>query len=134
MFDTFVVPASTWRPPTALPVPQPNAQTQAIPHRRHWTDAANDGDWEEAVLGLLRERHDAVPYWRVVNTVVLEHCPSTREQVRRATRQALQAVKALTRDRRILRYRRGFLVALDLVAGVVPHPAEDANLRSDRGR
>jgi hypothetical protein len=121
VFDTFIAPIATWQAPRSTPAPQPATAIKSTRPNRDWEDAAGDGDWQTAVLGYLRERRrEAVPYWTVINAVVLASVPSDRWEVRFATTRALQAVKALIRDRRVLRYRRRFLAVLDVGAEVVP--------------
>ena len=53
-------------------------------------------------------------FWHVINSVAAEAMPECRWQVREYTRQALEALMALIRERRVLRYRRKWVAALDL--------------------
>jgi hypothetical protein len=122
MVSEFVTPAAGWRPQGLSTDHAPQAPDSCKrPGRRQWTEDAGDGDWAAAVLGYLRERRrDAVNYWRVVNEVVLASTPLDRRQVRCNTRQVLTAVQALLKARRVLRYRRRFLVILDTGDDVIP--------------
>jgi hypothetical protein len=122
MFNAFVTPAPGWRPPRSTPAPQPPpVGEKARPRQRDWEDAAFEEDWTWAVLRFLRQRRrEAVPYWDVVNAVAHASIQPARWEVRFATKQVLQAVKALVRDRRVLRYRRRYLAILDLGAEIVP--------------
>jgi hypothetical protein len=73
------------------------------------------------VLGFLRQRRrEAVPYWQVVNAVVQASYQATRWEVRVATTQVLRAVKVLTREHGILRYRRCFLAVLNTGEETIP--------------
>ena len=114
VFDTFIAPIATWQAPRSTPAPKPAPAVKSTSTNRDWEDAAGDNDWQAAVLGYLRNRRrEAVAYWGVINAVVLASAPPDRWEVRFVTRQVLTAVKALIKDRRVMRYRRSFLLVLD---------------------
>jgi hypothetical protein len=121
MFNAFVTPAAGWRPPTRLSAARPPIAVKNTKLKLDWEDAAAEGDWQGAVVSYLRERRrQAVPYWSVINAIVLASAPPDRRELRLTTRQLLAVVKALIRDRRIMRFRRRFLVILDTGDEVIP--------------
>jgi hypothetical protein len=58
--------------------------------------------------------------WVVVNAVAAEAQPGCRWQMRDYTRQALMALMELIRGRRVLRFGRTWVAALDLPQPIVP--------------
>jgi hypothetical protein len=102
---------ATWQP---LPALRPATAAKSARPNRDWEDAAGDAHWQEAVILYLRDRRrEAVPYWTVINAVVLASVPPDRWELRYNTRQVLTAVKTLIKERRVMRFRRNFLVTLD---------------------
>ena len=121
MLNTFVVPLAAWQPPRRLPAPQPATAVKSARPNRDWEDAAGDGDWQEAVILYLRERRrEGVPYWTVINAIALASAAPDRWELRYNTRQVLTAVKALIKDKRVMRYRRSYLAILDTGDEIIP--------------
>ena len=111
----IIPPPSTWRP-YVPPVPKPARLSNRRPEpEQDWADLAADEDWPGAILGYLRQnwrgRH---LLWHVINCVVAESRPEARWLVRRASKEALAAMMELIRQKRVLRYRRRWVAALEL--------------------
>ena len=122
MFDTFITPAAGWQPPSIQIAVKPMpSRVLSKPLARHWADDAAEEAWEPAIVGYLREhRRETVPYWRLVNILVAESMQASRWEVRYATRQVLAAIQLLLKSRRILRFRRKYLVILDTGDAAIP--------------
>lgn len=60
------------------------------------------------------------PLWSVVNAVVAEAMPESRWQVRDYTKEVLQTLTELIRQRRVLRYKRKWIAGLELAQEIVP--------------
>jgi hypothetical protein len=65
-------------------------------------------------LGYLREDwRGAQPTWRVINAVVAESLPPYRRDVRQSAKEVLHVIGELSRRRRLMRYRRKVVAALE---------------------
>jgi hypothetical protein len=122
MFNAFVTPVAGWRQPcTSSSVTPRPPLTLPKPESRDWRDYAGKEAWESAIIGYMREhRREPVPYWLLVNLLVGESAQASRWEVRCATCQVLAAIQALLKSKRVLRYRRQFLVILDTGDEVIP--------------
>jgi hypothetical protein len=115
MFNTFVTPSACWQGPRSLTVPTlclgPDP-SKAKP--RHWSEFAGEDDWQNALVEYLREhRRTAVKYWTCINQIVGASVQGSRTGVRSATRQVLTALQALLKSKRVMRYKRKYLIVLD---------------------
>jgi len=122
MISVIVTPQMAGDRRAALPpLSRPRLAEQPSRTNGIGRNAALAEEWEEAVVGFLRQRRrEAVPYWEVVNAVAIASRQLDRWEHRFATKGILHAVKALLHGRRILRYRRRYLSILDLGWEVVP--------------
>jgi len=117
---TFLVqPAATWQPPnrTAL-----KACVERPPQKRaSWEDLAAEERWEEAIIEFLKANwRGKVLLWHVINRVVAESQPECRWQVREMTTAALRAMTGLIRQKRVMRFHRRWVAALELPFETVP--------------
>ncbi len=78
-----------------------------------WEDHAQQRDWEQAILSLLKEQEDRlVGLWQAINMISAESIPDTRAEYREATREVLQTVMDLVRRRQVRRYKREWIAIL----------------------
>lgn len=113
MLDIFVAPPSSWRPPAREP--KPSVKTINVqPQSPDWRDHAAAENWEDAILGYLREDwRTNHRLWKVINTIVAESQQQSRFDVRAATFECLQELMRLRRERKVFRYRREWIAILD---------------------
>jgi len=115
----FVQPVATWRPPSNPPAKAPLQR----PGRRPtcWEDLAAEERWEEAIIEFLKANwRGKVLLWHVINRVVAESQPECRWQVREMTTAALRAMTGLIRQKRVMRFHRRWVAALELPFETVP--------------
>ena len=101
------------------PCAQKNVQSAAIPKAQSvepyppdgdWHDEARQGNWDLALVGLLREQpRGLVPMFKIVNEVVAESIPGTRSDVRSATTAVLSALTRLRRQGWVIRSNRKWI-------------------------
>jgi len=109
----FVQPPATWRPPSGPPakagVPRPALK------RACWEDLAAEERWEDAIVEFLRVNwRGKILLWHVINRIVAESRPECRWQVRSLTKQVLRAMNGLIRQKRVMRFQRRWVAALEL--------------------
>jgi hypothetical protein len=126
---------ATWKA-YVHPIPKPSSKPRPWqePELR-WADLAAEGNWSEAVVAYLkvnwRGRHCL---WAVVNTLVAETRSATRSLAREAIKEALHSMMQLIRDRRVMRYKRRWVAALELPAELQPSGSEISCAIPERSR
>jgi hypothetical protein len=115
----LVQPATTWSPPAH----KSTATSLAVrpPQQTSWEEHAANQDWDLAVLEFLRnDWRKTFRLWYVINQIVAASSQRNRADVRLATREVLQVVMRLRRQRRVFRHRRKWLAFLDFAGHDVP--------------
>jgi hypothetical protein len=108
----LISPLPTWQAPSAIPVRPP--ARQIVSEVETWEDHAAAKDWTNAVLAYLRAKPRGVANdWDAVNAIVSESGQATRWEVRLATLEVLETLKALRHERQVLRYRHRQLALIE---------------------
>jgi len=111
--DMFLAPVSTRTYATMATV-----KPKIIPPPRkppRWEDLASEERWKEALMAYLQQNwRGGSGFWHVINSVAAEAMPECRWQMRDYTRQVLEALMELVREKRVLRFKRKWVAALDL--------------------
>ena len=115
----FIAPSSVWHPSNVvLAKPQ---KAHAAPRQPSWEEHAFAQNWSGALLGYLQQHwRGSTKMWSLINAVVSESCPEERWEVRESTKEALRVLMGLVRERRVIRYRKKWIAALDLAQQIVP--------------
>jgi hypothetical protein len=111
----LIQPEATWKPyvhpvPKSSPKPRPWQEPDL-----RWADLADEQRWGEAIIAYLKVNWRGQHLmWRVINAVAAESRPETRSLIRSVTQDVLAAMMDLIRARRVMRYRRRWVAALEL--------------------
>ena len=111
----LIQPTACWKP-DLLTFAKLSTKLAQKPERvRDWPDFACDGQWSEAIIGYMKANWRGQHLmWRVINAVAAESRPETRSLTRSVTQEVLTAMMDLIRARRVMRYRRRWVAALEL--------------------
>ena len=107
--DTFISWHYTRACPHGVPA-RPKPKLPAQEPQDTWEDAAHESRWRDALwLFLVEHRWDEPKLWPTVNLIAVASLPRDRGEVREATRQILDALADLTRERQVRRIRKHWL-------------------------
>jgi hypothetical protein len=111
----LIQPEATWKPyvhPIPKPSPKPKPWQELEPD---WADLAAEEQWSQAIIAFLKANWRGQHLmWRVINAVVAESRPETRSLTRSVTQEVLAAMMGLVWQKRVLRYKKKWIAALEL--------------------
>jgi hypothetical protein len=76
-----------------------------------WDVLAWQGEWESAIVGHLAANRGRVELWRLVNEIAAEGLPECRWMLRKNKTEILAAIKAMTHEGRVRRFRKRWLIS-----------------------